>query len=120
MPEEMQGQMEKHHIIFRSHGGCDYSLNIVHLPAAFHKGTNGPHHNRETDLTLKRKLQERLQESFPERFYDLKEIIKILEPWNKKSREKIEKQIKKQNKCMAKGYRREDIIRTLMGGKLYD
>lgn len=118
--EDRMGPMERHHIIFRSHGGCDYGLNIIVLPANFHKGTNGPHHNRETDLILKRRLQEGLREAFPGKHYSIEEVLAILNPWNKKSRIKIEKQIKKQNKRTPKGYRKEDVIRTLMGGKNYD
>lgn len=58
--EDMQGQIEKHHIVFRSHGGTNYDLNIICLPSSFHKGTNGPHHNRETDLILKRSMENQL------------------------------------------------------------
>ncbi len=111
--------MERHHIIFRSHGGADYDLNLIYLPMAFHKGPNGPHHNRSTDLVLKLKLQEELENLFAKKHYNANEIIRMLDPHNKKSRVAIQKQIQKQNICTPKGYRKEDIIRTLMGGKLY-
>lgn len=117
--EDKQGIIEKHHIVFRSHGGADYNLNIIPLPLCFHKGPNGPHHNRETDLALKRKMEEQLWLAFPKKYYSLNAVIRTLDPWNKKSEKKIEAMIKRENKCHPKGYRREDIIRTLMGGKFY-
>lgn len=118
-PEDMYGPAEKHHIVFRSHGGIDSDLNLIRLPMTFHKGLNGPHHNKATDLVLKLSLQERYFELFSRKHYNLEEIIRIIGPHNKKSRVALEKQIKKQNVCTSKGYRREDIVRTLMGGKIY-
>ena len=117
--KDKYGRMERHHIIFRSHGGQDYDLNLICLPMAFHTGPNGPHKNREIDLVLKLCLQDKLYEIFSQKYYDLKDIIRILEPHNKKSCIALEKQIKKENICTPKGYRREDIVRTLMGGKIY-
>ena len=116
---DMIGIMERHHIIFRSHGGIDCDMNLIHLPTAFHKGKNGPHHNRQTDLVLKLKLQEQYFELFTQKYYNTNDVIRMLQPHNKKSRTSLQKQIQKQNICTPKGYRREDIIRTLMGGKLY-
>lgn len=110
--------MERHHIIFRSHGGIDSDMNLISLPAAFHKGKNGPHNNRATDLALKLALQEQYFDLFTQKHYDVDDVIRMIAPHNKKSRDKLKKQIKN-NFCTPKGYRREDIVRTLMGGKLY-
>ncbi|MDO4553685.1 MAG: HNH endonuclease [Lachnospiraceae bacterium] len=119
MEEDRFGIMEKHHIVFRSRGGCDYDINIIRLPSAFHKGRNGPHNNKNTDLVLKCEMERQLWEAFPRSHYSIGAVIRTLQPWNKKSRQKIENQIKKNNVCTSKGYKREDIVRTLMGGKLY-
>ena len=115
----MYGPAENHHIIFRSHGGGDYDLNLIRLPMAFHTGPNGPNKYRDTDLVLKLKLQEELFGLLSEEYYNTADVIRILSPHNKKSRTALQKQIQKQNICTSKGYKREDIIRTLMGGKLY-
>lgn len=117
--EDRYGQLERHHIVFRSHGGIDCDMNLIALPMAFHKGPNGPHKNRATDLVLKLCLQEKLFEVFHKKHYTVEEVIRIMEPYNKKSKTSLERQLKKQNKCTAKGYRREDVVRTLMGGKIY-
>jgi hypothetical protein len=117
--EDMYGPEEKHHIVFRSHGGIDSDLNLIRLPMAFHKGPNGPHQNKAADLILKLSLQDRYFELFSRKYYSLEEIVRMINPHNKKSRLAIEKQVKKQNVCTSKGYRREDIVRTLMGGKIY-
>ena len=52
--------MEKHHIVFRSQGGCDFYYNIIELPTGLHKGRRGPHMCRETDVFLKRGVQKAL------------------------------------------------------------
>lgn len=52
--DEKVGIMEKHHIVFRSQGGCDFYYNIIELPTGLHKGRRGPHMCRETDVFLKR------------------------------------------------------------------
>lgn len=118
-PEDMYGPEEKHHIVFRSHGGIDSDLNLIRLPMTFHKGPNGPHQNKAADLILKLSLQDRYFELFSRKYYSLEEIVRMINPHNKKSRLALEKQVKKQNVCTSKGYRREDIVRTLMGGKIY-
>ncbi len=118
-PEDMYGPEEKHHIVFRSHGGIDSDLNLIRLPMEFHKGPNGPHQNKAADLILKMSLQDRYFDLFSRKYYSLEEIVRMINPHNKKSRLALEKQVKKQNVCTSKGYRREDIVRTLMGGKIY-
>lgn len=47
---------EKHHIVFRGQGGLDLEYNLIELDADFHKGKDGPHLNRQTDLKLKRNV----------------------------------------------------------------
>lgn len=106
--------MHKHHIVFRSRGGLDYNLNLIDLSLEDHEGSSGPHHNREKDLQLKIGLQDTLFELFSEEEYTVEEIAKALG----KSKRYIEKRFRKV-KNFAGIYQKEDIIRKLMGGKLY-
>lgn len=117
-PEEMWGGMEKHHIVHKGQQGCDYDLNFIMLPAAFHKGPNGPHLNKKTDDLFRKAMQEELEELFTEEFYQLEDVIAMLRPWNKASRIEMENRIKKNNTWTPKGYPAQGIIRALMGGKM--
>ncbi len=106
--------MHKHHIVFRSQGGLDYGMNLIDLSLEDHEGSSGPHQNREVDLQLKTDLQDSLFELFAEDEYTVDEIAKALG----KSKRYIEKRFRKV-KNFAGIYQKEDIIRKLMGGKLY-
>ena len=39
--DEKVGIMEKHHIVFRSQGGCDFYYNIIELQQVYIKGRGG-------------------------------------------------------------------------------
>ncbi len=117
-PDEWFGGMEKHHIVHKGQMGCDYDLNFIMLPAAFHKGPNGPHLNKATDELFRKVMQKELEELFVEEFYELEEVVALLRPWNKESRIEMENRIKKNNTWTPKGYPTEGIIRALMGGKM--
>lgn len=106
--------MHKHHIVFRSQGGLDTEANLIELTYDAHEGTNSPHQSRDTDLQLKKNLQEYYYERFYKDEYTIPEIAAIL----KKSESYIEKHFRKV-KNHAGVYRKEDIIRKLMGGKIY-
>lgn len=107
--------MHKHHIVFRSQGGLDFSLNFKYLTYEEHEGNNGPHRNRETDLMYKKELQEELLREFKEnKSYSLDDIANKLG----RSRKYFEKHFRKVP-SVAGLYRSDDIIRKLMGGKLY-
>lgn len=105
--------VERHHIVFRSQGGLDFPLNYKYLTPEQHRGPNGPYINRDTDLRYKKELQEKLFELLPNEYYTFTEVRKIL--GLKKSQEKHFKAVPKRAGYMAK----EDIIRRLMGGRLY-
>lgn len=106
--------MHKHHIVFRSQGGLDFPLNLIDLTYEQHEGSNGPHKNRLVDLALKKDLQNRLYEIFTKEEYTIEEIAEKLQ----KSVRYFEKHFR--SVPMAAGlYKREDIIRRLMGGKIY-
>lgn len=117
--EEAAGPIEMHHIVYRSHGGADYFCSKIALPAGFHKGNRGPHLNKKTDKALKEAMQKELFAAFQEfDTYDIDAILTILQPENKRSREKIRRQMEK-TKNIAGEYKAEDIVRTLMGGRLF-
>lgn len=117
--EEAAGPIEMHHIVYRSHGGVDHFYSKIALPAGLHKGNRGPHLNKKTDKALKEAMQKELFAAFQEfDTYDIDAILTILQPENKRSREKIRRQMEK-TKNIAGEYKPEDIIRTLMGGRLF-
>lgn len=105
--------LERHHVIYKSQGGLDFPLNYKRLTWEEHRGPNGPHLNRETDLKYKRELQEKLFGILPDEYYTTKEIRKILgiRPGQMKVFRKLPQ--------YPKGMKRQDIVRRLMGGRLY-
>lgn len=106
--------MHKHHIVFRSQGGLDFNLNLIELTLEEHEGNNGPHLNKKRDSELKKNLQRELQDIFWKDTYSINEISKELG----KSVKYFEKHFKRVP--MAAGeYKREDIIKKLMGGQYY-
>lgn len=106
--------LERHHIVFRSQGGLDFPDNFTYLTPEQHKGNEGPHQNREKDLQLKRELQAKLKSKLPKKYYSMNELIEIL---NLKKGQA--KQICKKFTYHKEGYDKQEIIRRLMGGKLY-
>lgn len=106
--------MHKHHIVFRSQGGLDYSLNLVPLTYEQHEGPGGPHHNKLIDRILKLDLQNKLFEIFNDDGYTIDQIAQKLG----KSTRYFERHFKAVPN-QAGIYKPEDIVRKLMGGKLY-
>ena len=103
-----------HHIIHRSEGGLDIKINYKYLCEEHHRGKNGPHHCAEVDLKYKLELQEKLYKLLPKDFYTLRELNVILNLSLNAS-----KRITKDLHLYKEGYKKEDIILSLMGGKLY-
>lgn len=103
-----------HHIIHRSEGGLDIEINYKYLCEKHHRGKNGPHRSLETDIKYKIELQNKLYALFPKEYYKPKEIGAILNI-SSSSLKKITKNIK----LYKEGYKKEDIILTIMGNKLY-
>lgn len=106
---------QKHHIVFRSQGGLNIELNYISLCIHHHSvGKAAVHNNRTFDLELKRTLQERYFELFDKEQYTIAEIAKII-GYNKNRLEKRMKSVPQR----AGKYKKEDVIRFLMGGRLY-
>lgn len=107
--------MHRHHIVFKSQGGLDFPLNLKELTYEQHEGGGEPHQNRAIDLIYKKELQDTLGEMFAEdEVYSIGEIAKGLH----KSGRYFEKHFKRVQMTDG-GYRGGDILRQLMGGKLY-
>lgn len=106
---------QKHHIVFKSHGGLNFELNYAYLCAKHH--TDGPeavHNNRDMDMRLKIRLQRELERLFPDDDYHIDEVAAKI----RKDRRRLTKRMEKVPHHCG-NYRREDIITFLMGGKLY-
>ena len=117
--EEKVGIMEKHHIIFRSQGGCDFYYNIIELPTGLHKGRRGPHMCRETDLFLKKSVQDALFAELGTERKTADEIVHLCCPMNRRSEKKLHTRLQSVQNYGGK-YEIEDAVRAIMGGKLYE
>ena len=103
-----------HHIVHKHEGGYDIKLNYKYLCNYHHRGKNGPHNCIETDLRYKLELQDKFYKLLPKDYYTAKELYTLLGMSNSS----LKKLIKKL-KLFKEGYSKEDIIKNLMGGKLY-
>lgn len=104
-----------HHIVFRSHGGLNNELNLVNLCPMHHElGPDAPHRSRAADIELKQDLQSKYEELFEEEEYSCDEIAELIGISKKKCYEAF---LKVSN--FAGIYQKEDIIRRLMGGRMY-
>ena len=105
--------IERHHIIYRSQGGLDFELNYKYLTSTEHRGNNGPHKCKETDLKYKLELQEKLEQLLTKDYYNIKELIDILGLKEVQANRAFRKLLK------VNGIEREKVLRRLMGGRLY-
>lgn len=105
---------EKHHIIYKSQGGLDFPLNFKYLTTEQHKGNNGPHLCRATDRRYKKELQTALFKVLTKDYYTEGELIQAIHLKPSQAHK-----ICKKFKLYEEGYAKGDIIRRLMGGKLY-
>ncbi len=106
---------ETHHIVFKSQAKFmeDAPNNLIKLCLNHHKEVHGKD-GRELDLKLKIAFQERLYKLFDREEYkecDIRQLLGI-------KQKDIKMMLKHMIMCKGR-YRREDIIRTCMGGKLY-
>lgn len=104
-----------HHIIHKHEGGYDFDLNYKYLCPLHHRGQLGPHHSNSIDLAYKLELQEKLYNILPNIYYTQKEISDILQIRSCSLRRLV-----KNITLHKEGYLNEDIIKSLMGGKLYN
>ena len=105
---------QRHHIVYRSHGGLNIELNYAYLCPAHHTdGKDAVHNNRSLDLFLKMRLQRRLEHLFCAPGYHIGEIAAMVGY----DRRRLKKRMKAVRET-AGVYAREDVIRFFMGGKL--
>lgn len=105
--------IECHHRIFKSQGGLDYELNYVYLTSEEHKGNDGPHRNRETDLRYKKELQEALEGLLVKDYYTVEELVELLSLKQGQANKAFKRLIS------VDGISREDAIKRLLGGRFY-
>ncbi|MCY6356674.1 HNH endonuclease [Clostridium sp. ZS2-4] len=105
---------EKHHIVFKNQGGIDIPLNYIYLCAEHHRGEFGPHKNRVIDIAYKTKMQNELMRLLSKDYYCMDELIKLLKinPFQAKI-------IQKDLNLYKLGFKKLDIIKRIMGRKLY-
>lgn len=112
---------ERHHIVFKSQGGLDFDLNLIELTIEEHKGDKGPHKSRERDIELKLGLQSILFEMFPrDKEFSLSEIsekIGVTKRYLSKPFRKVP--AVHHGRAAEDGYKGEDIVKRLMGGRFY-
>jgi hypothetical protein len=105
---------ERHHIVFKSQGGLDFELNFKDLCFEHHKGNKSPHCCRKIDLKYKVELERKLEKLLDKEFYTEDEIRQLL-GLKKKQADKIFRRFR----IYPEGYSRDEILRRLMGGRLY-
>ena len=108
---------EIHHIIFRSQSSYmrTIKINLIPLCVDCHRGNNSPHQSKKLDLKLKIELQNKLQAMFTEKYYSREEIKEKL-----KCTDFDVTLITKKIALYRYGYNTEQLIRRMLGGRLYD
>lgn len=105
-----------HHIEFRSQGGPDIAMNLIRLcPYHHNMSPEGVHMNPTLDKRLKCVLQREYEALLPEN----EQSVELAADRIGMSRKKAEKYFSKVTKNPDGTMDREDIIRRLMGGRLY-
>jgi len=89
--------------------------NLIPLCVECHRGNTGAHLNKKTDLRLKKNLQFHLEVIFiAKEYFDKEEIKEILE-----CNENEVMAILKKLYVHVEGYRKDDLIIRLLGGRKY-
>lgn len=109
--------VEEHHIIFRSQNKqlVNCNLNKIYLCYEHHRGTYGVHGSKgaKLDRELKLRLQNKLEILWDKHYLTYEDIQQVLQI-NDKALMRLCKALK-----MEKGvFNREEVIRSVMGGKL--
>lgn len=117
-----EGIVELHHGVYRSQSKVlrDCKLNLFRLDYKCHRGEDGVHgkNGHDTDIKIKKMLQERLFKALDKETYTLEDVAEILEV-NKKDVKAACKTLMPVDGHAVERYKTIDIIRKLQGGKLY-
>jgi hypothetical protein len=108
---------EMHHVTKRSAAKNLVHCKLIQVPLCpeCHRGRNGVHHNRELDLKLKLELQNKLEMLFDKELLTAEEVNDVLEL----SERCLRGFLKPLPKEKGIYYRRNEIIKACMGGRLY-
>lgn len=112
------GDVERHHKVPKGMGagkGFDFPANYIDLCWDCHQGNSGAHRDPGVMLQYKLDVQDYLLKTLTKSHYLPEDLVKIL----KLPKEQAQKVVRPLF-LESRGYRREDIIRQLMGGKIYD
>lgn len=108
---------ELHHIVFRSQ--CKHMINIdinfMYLCNEHHRGNNSPHMSRKIDLKYKKQLQDKLLKLFTNEYLSIEDIKNKLN-----ITETNANKIVKTLRIYKSGYDKFEVVKLLMGGKIYD
>jgi len=110
------GYVEKHHTIYRSQAVYmrTIKVNLINLCKEHHTGNTGAHLCKKTDLKLKKGLQFKLEFMFFKSHYSKNEIRDVLDCSD------FDAALICKRLCMhAEGYRKEDLIQRMLGGRFY-
>ena len=116
LKESIYKRGQLHHIIHRSSSSVmkNININFKYLCLEHHTGSKGVHHNSEKDRQYKEELQLKLQLLFNKEFYDFKEIKELLDCSDNSVKAITKTLVRKKD-----GYRAEDLIRRMLGDRLY-
>ena len=103
-----------HHIVHKQEGGYDIKINYKYLCNYHHRGKTGPHNCIETDIRYKLDMQDKIYKLLPKEYYTAKELYSLLVMTNSSL-----KRLLRRLKLYKEGYSKKEIIKILMGGKLY-
>ncbi|MGY0372035.1 HNH endonuclease [Clostridium sp. JNZ J1-5] len=105
---------ERHHIVYKNQGGFDIPINYIYLCHYHHREENGPHKNRKIDLYYKMNMQNQIMNTLNKNYYNIEEIAKIFS-FNPVQAKVLAGQVNK----YKLGYKKLDIVKRIMGGKIY-
>lgn len=88
-------------------------MNYKYLDSNSHRGIDGPHRNKETDLKYKIELQEKLEKLLDREYFNIRELRVLLGLKEKQANKAFRKLLK------VNGISREDAIKRLLGGRFY-
>ena len=88
-------------------------MNYKYLDSNSHRGIDGPHRNKETDLKYKIELQEKLEKILDREYFNIRELRVLLGLKEKQANKAFRKLLK------VNGISREDAIYRLMGNRFY-
>lgn len=88
--------------------------NHIYLCPEHHRGKYSPHMNRGLDLELKKSMQSKLEELFNRKYYNIREIQELLGCSGRQAENII-----KNLSIYKDGFKKEDLLRKMMGGRLY-